>query len=147
MHQAKRSQSYLIRFWSIVCTCLYTHCTHNTNLLLNLVLKNCKFNLHNTFGCYDGTWIYNCTKFITVYSEDRLLLSFAKVLEILMQRIAFCSLAVPTLAGWVTTSVPGSWIRAHRNVKKIKISFDEFIPLAFRAFGVAMVSISSAQER
>ena len=37
-----------------------------------------------------------------------------KVLEILMQRIAFCSLAVPTLAGWVTTSVPGSWIWAQK---------------------------------
>ena len=41
-----------------------------------------------------------------------------KVLEILMHQIliVFCSFDVPTdtLAGWVTTSVPGSWIRAQK---------------------------------
>ena len=54
------------------------------------------------------------TKFITVYlTLGNNYIWLTKILKILMQRITFaCSLALPTLAGWVTTSVLGSWIRA-----------------------------------
>jgi hypothetical protein len=45
---------------------------------------------------------YITKKNVTIRVLGRNYIWLTKFLEVLMQRIAFCSLAVPTLAGWVT---------------------------------------------